>query len=141
MVHPVTLPPIDLDDLAEAFADASATMPYFLDRQTGEILLVSDALGFIDAERQRLEMRDEPARWIPIPAAGDGWWFEVMEAFLATVVDERWATRLERALDSADPVRAWAKTVRADEALQTAWETAVMAAQHKRAAAWLVSIT
>ena len=41
---------INLDDLADAFEDASPVMPYFLDRDTGDILLVADALGFIDAE-------------------------------------------------------------------------------------------
>jgi hypothetical protein len=48
---------VDLDNLTDAFEDASPVMPYFLDRATGEILLVADALGFIDAERQRLAMK------------------------------------------------------------------------------------
>jgi len=141
VVHDLTGAAVDLDDLAEAFADASRAMPYFLDRATGEVLLVSDALGFIDAERQRLAMREEPARWVAIPVAGSGWWLALMETFLDTVTDARVADRLERALDALDPVMAWRKILGADPALNAEWEATVATAQRERATTWLAALT
>ena len=132
---------VDLDDLAEAFADASAVMPYFLDRRTGEVILVSDALGFIDAERQRLAMREEPRRYVAIPVAGSGWWLALMDAYLETVADERLAARLERGLDALDPVAAWRNILGADPARNAEWEATMAVAQRERAAVWLAALT
>ena len=98
---------VDLNDLTDAFEDASPVMPYFLDRTTGEILLVADALGFIDAERQRLAMKKERTRYIPIPILSAAWREEVMEAYLDRIDDEKQAERLEAALELPDPGKAW----------------------------------
>jgi hypothetical protein len=105
---------VNLDDLTDAFEDASPVMPYFLDRTTGEILLVADALGFIDAERQRLAMKKERARYIPIPPLSTGWREEVMEAYLDRVDDDMLAGQLEAALDLPEPGKAWDKIVGED---------------------------
>ena len=137
----MTLAKVDLDDLAEAFADASAKMPYFLDRETGEILLVSDALGFIDAERQRLAMREEPARYLAIPVAGDLWWLDLMEIFHATIGDADLAARCERALDAPHARAAWARVMDAFPDLNAEWQAALAAAQRERAASWLAALT
>ena len=106
---------INLDDLADAFEDASPVMPYFLDRETGELLLVADALGFIDAERQRLAMAEEPGRFVPIPPLSSVWREETMEAFLDEVEDDALAEKLEAALDKSDPVRAWNVIIGGDD--------------------------
>jgi len=98
---------VDLDDLTDAFEDASTVMPYFLDRETGEILLVADALGFIDAERQRLAMKKERARYIPIPPLSLAWREEVMEGFLDQIDDVDLAGKLEAALDLPEPGLTW----------------------------------
>ena len=98
---------VDLDDLTDAFEDASPVMPYFLDRKTGEILLVADALGFIDAERQRLAMKKERKRYIPIPPLSIAWREEVMEAFLDQIDDDHLVGKLEAALDLPEPGKAW----------------------------------
>jgi hypothetical protein len=132
---------VDLDDLAEAFADASAVMPYFLDRRTGEVILVSDALGFIDAERQRLAMREEPGRYVAIPVAGSGWWLALMEGFLDGVADDNIAARLEPALDAHDPLAAWQRFMGAHPALNAEWQATTAAAQRDRAATWLAALT
>lgn len=124
---------IDLDDLADAFADASPVMPYFLDRDTGEILLVADALGFIDAERQRLAMAEEPRRFVPIPPLSPRWRDDVMDAFLDEIEDDALIERLETALDRPDPVKAWNVIIGEDHD----WIRFVRMKTRQRAEEWL----
>jgi hypothetical protein len=124
---------VDLDDLTDAFEDASPVMPYFLDRETGEILLVADALGFIDAERQRLDMKRERARYLPIPPLSFAWREDVMEAFLDQVDDERLAGQLEAALDLPEPGKTWNTIVGED----TRWLDFLRMHMRAHAEAWL----
>jgi hypothetical protein len=105
---------VDLDNLTDAFEDASPVMPYFLDRETGEILLVADALGFIDAERQRLAMKKQRSRYIAIPPLSAAWREDVMEAYLDRIDDEKLAVKLEGALELTEPGKAWNNIVGAD---------------------------
>lgn len=124
---------VDLDHLTDAFEDASPVMPYFLDRQSGEILLVADALGFIDAERQRLVMKKHRARYIAIPALSAGWREDVMEAFLDGVEDDDLSTQLEAALERSDPIKAWNAIVGEN----AAWLGFFRMKARERAESWL----
>ena len=40
---------VDLEELTDAFEDASAELNYFVDLETGDVILVSETLGFIEA--------------------------------------------------------------------------------------------
>ncbi len=124
---------VDLDNLTDAFEDASPVMPYFLDRETGEILLVADALGFIDAERQRLAMKKERKRYIPIPPLSIGWREEVMETYLDRIEDEKLAERLEMALELPEPGKAWNNIVGED----ANWIAFLQTQTRAHAEAWL----
>ena len=124
---------VDLEHLTDAFADASPVMPYFLDRTTGEILLVSDALGFIDAERQRLAMKKERTRYIPIPPLSLAWREEVMEAYLDRIDDEMLAAQLESALELPEPGKAWNKILGED----AGWLDFLRTQTRSHAEAWL----
>jgi hypothetical protein len=124
---------VDLDDLTDAFEDASPVMPYFLDRTTGEILLVSDALGFIDAERQRLAMKKERTRYIPIPPLSFAWREEAMEAFLDQIADDGLAEQLEAALELPEPGKAWNKILGED----AGWLDFLRTRTRSHAEAWL----
>ena len=132
-LRPFEMDAVDLDDLTDAFEDASPVMPYFLDRETGDILLVADALGFIDAERQRLAMKKERLRYIPVPPLSFAWREEVMEAFLDQVDDEKLAKQLEAALDLPEPGKAWDKIVGED----ARWLAFLQSHIRAHAEAWL----
>jgi len=127
---------VDLEHLTDAFADASPVMPYFLDRTTGEILLVSDALGFIDAERQRLQMAKQRNRYIAIPPLSSAWREEVMEAFLDRVVDEKLSEQLEAALDLPDPAKPWNNIVGED----ADWIAFLRSQTREHAETWLKEV-
>jgi hypothetical protein len=124
---------VDLDNLTDAFEDASPVMPYFLDGETGEILLVADALGFIDAERQRLAMKKQRSRYIAIPPLSAAWREDVMEAFLDRIDDEKLAERLEAALELPEPGRAWNNLLGED----ADWRDFLRAQTRAHAEAWL----
>jgi len=124
---------VDLEVLTDAFEDASPVMPYFLDRETGEILLVADALGFIDAERQRLAMKKERKRYIPIPPLSIGWREEVMEAYLDRIDDEKLSKRLDAALELPDPGKSWNNIVGED----ANWIAFLRTQTRAHAEAWL----
>jgi len=124
---------VDLEVLTDAFEDASPVMPYFLDRETGEILLVADALGFIDAERQRLAMKKERKRYIPIPPLSIGWREEVMEAYLDRIDDEKLSERLDAALELPDPGKSWNNIVGED----ANWIAFLRTQTRAHAEAWL----
>jgi len=124
---------VNLDNLTDAFEDASPVMPYFLDRTTGEILLVADALGFIDAERQRLAMKKERLRYIPIPPLSAAWREDVMEAYLDHIDDEKLSEQLEAALELPEPGKAWNNIVGED----ADWRDFLRTQTRAHAEAWL----
>lgn len=126
----------DIDDVIQAIEDGSPTMPYFLDRATGEVMLVADALGFIDAERQRLAMAAEPGRHVAIPALGDSGRIGVMEAFIDTLDDEDLAERLETALER-DAVRRFAAEIEGSPDEARRWVAFRAADLRTRAETWV----
>jgi uncharacterized protein UPF0158 len=94
---------VDLEQLADAFEDASAELNYFVDRETGDVVLVSETLGFIEAGQQRFEMDLTPGRYLSVPAASTFDFEDDMDAFLERVDDDDLAVALENALDDVNP--------------------------------------
>ncbi len=97
--------PVDLDELAFAFDDGSPEHEYFLDLETGEVLLVSDNLGYIEAQQERERIEEEFDRFLPIPQSGSSAGYEDMDAFVETVEDERLLELLDVALDGKGAFR------------------------------------
>ena len=94
---------VNLDDLVEAMEDASETLNYFVDRETGEVVLVSDTLGFIEAGYQRIEMAKSRGRYVPVPIGAATSFSGDLESFIDGLSDEELAGQLEEALDALDP--------------------------------------
>lgn len=128
---------VDLDALTEAFEDASAELSYFVDRVTGEVILVSDTLGFIEAGLQRAEMAEEPDRYVPVPVSGLDELIEDLEAFIDGLGDEAIQDALEQTLDTADPKSALNANVAKHEEIARAWRRHRTAQFRGRAAEWL----
>ena len=94
---------VDLDDLVEAMEDASESLNYFVDRETGEVVLVSDTLGFIEAGYQRIEMAKSRGRYEPVPISAVTDFSGDIEAYVDGLADDVLAEQLEEALDALDP--------------------------------------
>ncbi len=96
---------IDFDELCSAVEDNSYENEYYLDRETGEILLLSEYVD--DEERGKLKDRidDNPDRYERIPKAEPREGYEDMQAFIATVDDERLAELLEVAVNGRGAFR------------------------------------
>jgi len=95
---------IDLDGLCSAIEDSSYEHEYYLDLETGEILFLSE---YMDDETEKLRDRidDDTDRYERIPKAESHEGYEDMQAFIATVKDERIAELLEVAINGKGAFR------------------------------------
>jgi len=129
--------PVDLDELILAFEDASPVLEYFLDRETGEVILVSDTLGFIEAGHQRIAMARAPNRYLPLPVSTLDDFIDDVEAFIAEVDDEQRRFDLDAALDAVDVRKQVAAVFAKDEEIEAAWQRFRRDRFRERAAAWI----
>jgi hypothetical protein len=127
---------VDLGALTEAFEDASAELSYFVDRETGEVVLVSDTLGFIEAGLQRAEMAKSPGRYMPVPVSGLNQFIEDLETFIDGLDDESVQEALEETLDAPDPVKAVAAYLAKHEKVASEWKVHRKARFQNRAFEW-----
>lgn len=97
---------VNLEDLVDAMEDASESLNYFVDRETGDVVLVSDTLGFIEAGYQRIEMAKARGRYEPVPVAASSNFSGDLEVFIDKLSDEALAESLEEALDELDAKKA-----------------------------------
>jgi hypothetical protein len=75
---------VDLDSLITALDDHSPDIEWVLDRQTGEVIAVTDPMVTGDEETEALVAAD-PARYLPIEPIPSHEAFEIMEAFVESV--------------------------------------------------------
>lgn len=130
-------PHVDLDALAEAFADATPALAYFVDAETGEVVLVSDTLGFIEAGQQRLAMAEHPGRYLQVPESTVSDLEKDVEAFVETLDDDdELAEALDDALDGVDVQRDVAAVYAKREGAAAQWRAFRDARFRERAAAW-----
>jgi hypothetical protein len=129
--------PVDLDDLTLAFEDASPTLSYFVDRETGEVILVSDTLGFIEAAHQRAAMAEAPGRYVPVPVSTLDDFIEDVEAFIDEIDDEQLQIDLDDALGAVDVRKRIAAVLARDEGVEAAWKRFRQERFRERAAAWI----
>ncbi len=97
--------PVDLEELAFAFDDGSPEHEYFLDLETGEVLLVAEELGFIEARQERERIAEHVERYLPVPQLGATVASGDMDAFVETVADDRLQELLDVALDGQGACR------------------------------------
>lgn len=97
--------PVDLEELAFAFDDGSPEHEYFLDLETGEVILVSENLGLIEARQERERIEDGLDRFLRIPQPGSSAGYQDMDEFVETVEDDRLLELLDVALDGKGAFR------------------------------------
>jgi hypothetical protein len=99
---------IDLDELCYALENNSFEQDYYLDLETGEILMISDYMDTEDTEETeelREQLEEDPDRYEPLPKADSREGYRDMEDFIATMEDERLAELLEVAINGKGAFR------------------------------------
>lgn len=129
---------VDLAELTEAFADASPKLNYYVDRETGEVVLVSDTLGFIEAGLQRVEMGKSPGRYLPVPVAGLNQFTEDLESFIDELDDRSTQESLEELLEAPEPIKSLATYLGKHEEFAPSWANHRHACFRDRARHWLI---
>ena len=81
---------VDFEEHRFAMEDASYEHHYFLDTETGEVILIADN-DDEDESSQRLEAIDaaEPGRYLQVPRAESSDGYADMQEFIETVSDKR----------------------------------------------------
>jgi Uncharacterised protein family (UPF0158) len=130
--------PIDLDEVGAALDDGSWEHTYYLDTQTGEVLLVSELWDPGEARRQRAAVEAAPmGRYLEVPRSDSRAGYRDLEAFIATVADERVQEVLEVAIQGKGAFRRFKDVLGRYPAEQTRWFAFRAARLEARARAWL----
>lgn len=128
---------IDADELGMALEDKSGMAEWYLDRETGEVLRVSDDSFGEEDEELSARIEAEPERYVfvdPIPSSIG---FKVMEDFVETVTDAETRRALERALAGRKPFCAFKDALLDHPAERENWFRFKNVADRKHAEAWL----
>jgi hypothetical protein len=130
--------PIDLDEVSTALDDGSWEHTYFLDTETGEVLLVSE-LWDPDGAQQQLAAVEQapPERYRELPRADSRQGYRDMEAFIATVADERVQELLGVAIQGQGAFRRFKDVLARSPAEQARWFAFRATRLEARARAWL----
>ena len=78
---------IDLAALEEAFENASWEAEYYLDRETGDIILISSMITDSDGITQQIQNVTDKDRYLQVPHAVPRDGFRDMERFIETIKD------------------------------------------------------
>ena len=118
--------------------DASYEHHYFLDTETGEVILVSE-YDDDEASSQRLEAIDEaePGRYLQVPRAESSDGYEDMQEFIDTVSDKPLQQLLEVAIHGKGAFRRFKDVLARDPAEQQRWFAFRMERLNTRVREWL----
>ena len=96
---------IDLDELCSAMADSSHEHEYYLDLETGKILLISDYMDDEEIGKLKDQIDEDSDRYERIPEAESHQGYEDMVDFIATLKGKRLAELLEVAINGKGAFR------------------------------------
>ncbi len=102
---------IDIEDLTMAMEESSYEHEYFLDLQTGEILLISDYMDSRETAEVRKKIDDDPDRFEEIPKADSREGYQDMEDFIDTIKDGHIAEVLSTAIEGRGAFRRFKDTL------------------------------
>jgi len=84
---------IDLSDLMEAFESGSGEAEWYLDRDSGEVIMVVEGMPI---DERDIDLEEE--RYLSVPTISSRGSYAIMEEFIATVKDDGVRTDLEDAI-------------------------------------------
>lgn len=129
---------VDLQELRFAMEDASYEHRYFLDTETGELILVSELFEDEEAQRQLAEIDEaEPGRFLRVPRADSREGYDDMQDFIDTVSDEHLQELLDVAIQGRGAFRRFKDVLARHPAEQQRWFDFQAARLDARAREWL----
>jgi hypothetical protein len=129
---------VDLQELRFAIEDASYEHRYFLDTETGDVILVSEMFDQVEAGRQLAEIDEaEPGRYLQVPRADSREGYDDMQDFIATVSDEHLQELLGVAIQGRGAFRRFKDVLARHPAEQERWFDFQAARLDARAREWL----
>src|SRR3982074_712361 len=129
---------VDLQELRFAMEDATYEHQYFLDTQTGEVILVSEMFDDEEAQRQLAEIdAAEQGRYLQVPRADSREGYDDMQDFIHTVSDEHLQELLNVAIQGRGAFRRFKDVLARDPAEQQRWFDFQAARLDARAREWL----
>jgi len=131
---------IYLDELCSAMDDSSYEHDYYLDLETGEILLILDYMDDEESKKLRDNIDEEPDRYERIPKAESHEGYEDMEDFTATVEDEHLAELLEVAINGKGAFRRFKDVLARHPEERERWFRFKDERMEQRALEWLEDI-
>lgn len=94
---------VNIEELLIALESQSESGEFFLDKNSGEIFVISDYTDDADARREQLDKEPDRFLFIPPIASRVGW--NIMDNFVQSLKNNDARTVLERALDGKKPFR------------------------------------
>jgi uncharacterized protein UPF0158 len=129
---------VDLQELRFAMEDASYEHRYFLDTETGELILVSELFEDEEAQRQLAEIDEaEPGRFLRVPRADSREGYDDMQDFIDTVSDEHLQELLDVAIQGRGAFRRFKDVLAPHPGEQQRWFDFQAARLDARAREWL----
>jgi hypothetical protein len=129
---------VDLQELRFALDGASYEHHYFLDTETGELILVSELFDDEEAERQLAEIDEAgPGRYLQVPPADAREGYDDMQDFIATVSDEHLQELLDVAIQGRGAFRRFKDVLARHPAEQLRWLDFKATRLEARAREWL----
>ena len=131
---------INLEDLCLAMEDSSYECDYYLDRETGEIIFISDYMDDANLEELKNKIDENPDRYEPIPKAESYEDYDDMVDFISTVEDEHLVELLEVAIDGKGAFRRFKDVLARYPEEKERWYHFKEERMKERAISWLEDI-
>jgi hypothetical protein len=129
---------LEMDELCAALDDASYEHRYFLDTETGEVIMVSEMSDAEEVQQQLAEIDDaEPGRYLEVPPADSHEAYRDMEDFIVTVPDKRLQDLLDVAIQGRGAFRRFKDVLTRDPAERQRWFDFQASRLKARAREWL----
>ncbi len=133
---------VDLEELAFAFEEASWEVEYYLDLESGEVVMVGDPHLFgpeMEAVREQVES-DYGARYVAVPKPHTREAYGDMEEFVLTVEEAGLQDLLEVAIDGPGAFRRFKNVLGRYPETREEWFRFKAARTRQRVVDWLNSI-
>jgi hypothetical protein len=102
---------IETDELISAFTDHSYFINYYLDKKTGEIVMIAAEEELVEDEEIREKIEEEPERYIYIDPIDSSISFRIMENFIYQLPDGEARNNLDDAIHKSKPFRRFKDTL------------------------------